>query len=111
MTGATMLELSDADFASLLEGARQRDLRGEVRYAFFTAATLRPSSAPATVLSVFSREISKIGVGLVHAMPLVKGESYELEIRIENVGIRKTCRVAWCRPAGQGWYLSGCQFG
>jgi hypothetical protein len=110
MSDALLENLSDLEFESLLAEARERDRRGEVRYAFFAAATLRPKLSPTSVFSAFSREISTIGVGLLHAAPLFKGDVFEIEIEIEDVRIRKTARAIWCRQVQHGWYLSGCRF-
>jgi hypothetical protein len=76
----------------------------------FTPVTLRPASAPTKAISAFSREIALRGIGLLHAAPLVSGETYEIDIRIEDVHVRKRGRATWCRSVGEGWYLSGCRF-
>jgi hypothetical protein len=94
-----------------LEAYRERERRGAPRFAFFTGATLRPASDPETLISVFSREISTIGIGLLHATPVGNGERFEVEIRVEDVCVRKPVTVVWCRPVAQGWHLSGCRFG
>ena len=103
--------LTDVELETLLAAARQgHERRVDPRYAFFTTVTLRPESSPGQSIAAFSREISASGVGLLHASPLVSGETYEIDIRIEEVRVRKKGRAAWCRPVGDGWYLSGCRF-
>ena len=86
------------------------DRRVDQRFAFFTTVTMRPRSGRGKVISAFSREISVSGIGLLHATPLVSGEDYEVDIRIEEVHCKRTCRAVWCRPVGDGWFLSGCRF-
>jgi hypothetical protein len=103
--------LTDSELESLLEAARGgSDRRVDPRHAFFTAVTLRPAENSTTLLSAFSREISCVGIGLLHVMPLAAGTQYQIDILIEEVRVRKNGRVMWCRPVGEGWYLSGCKF-
>jgi hypothetical protein len=40
----------------------------------------------------------------------VSGETYEIDIRIEEVRVRKSGRAIWCRSVSDGWYLSGFRF-
>jgi hypothetical protein len=108
---ATNSKLTDEELAALLAAAQgNSDRRVDPRHAFFTTVTLRPASSPTTAISAFSREISVSGIGLLHATPLAAGQDYELDIRIEDVRIRKSVRAVWCRAVGEGWYLSGCRF-
>jgi hypothetical protein len=103
--------LTEAELETLLEAARQgHERRVDPRYAFFTTVTLRPESSPRQAMSAFSREISSSGLGLLHAAPLAAGEAYEIDIRIEEVRVKKQGRAIWCRPVGDGWYLSGFRF-
>ncbi len=103
--------LAEAELEILLAAAQQgHDRRVDPRYAFFTTVTLRPLSSPKQTISAFSREISSSGVGLLHAVPLVSGESYEIDIRIEEVRVKKSGRAVWCRSVGDGWFLSGFRF-
>jgi hypothetical protein len=103
--------LTNEELQAILAAAQgNSDRRVDPRHALFTTVTLRPASAPTTVVSAFSREISLSGVGLLHAAPLTKDETYEIEIRIEEVRVRKTAKAIWCRPVGEGWFLSGCRF-
>jgi hypothetical protein len=110
MTGMLISNPDDVEFESLLTAARERDRRGAPRFAFFTAVTLRPVSSPSTVISAFSREIATMGVGLLHAAPIVKGDLYEIDIEVEDVRIRKTADLTWCRLVDHGWFLSGWRF-
>src|SRR5690349_569016 len=101
---------ADVECEPLLAATRRRDCRTEVRYPLFTTVTLRPTRTPATVVSAFSREISTGGIGLVHFARLVKGEIYEIEIRVKDVYLCKIACIEWCRSLGEGWHLSGCRF-
>jgi hypothetical protein len=101
---------ADVEFESLLAATRRRECRTEVRYPLFTTVTLRPARTPEKVVSAFSREISTRGIGLVHVAPLVKGEIYEVDIRVQDVYVCKIACIEWCRGLGEGWHLSGCRF-
>ena len=108
---ATNSNLADEELEALLAAARAgSERRVDPRYAFFTTVTLRPSSSPEQIISAFSREISCSGIGLLHAAPIFAHESYEVDIRIEEVRVRRNARAVWCRPVGDGWFLSGCRF-
>lgn len=103
--------LTDVELETLLAAARRgNERRVDPRYAFFTTVTLRPESSPSHFISAFSREVSLSGLGLLHAAPIVSGETYEFDIRIEEVQVKRKGRAVWCRPVGDGWYLSGCRF-
>ena len=110
MVAAIASNSADVECDSLLAATRRRDCRTEVRYPLFTTVTLRPARTPEKVVSAFSREISTRGIGLVHCAPLVKGEIYEVDIRVKDIYLCKIACIEWCRALGEGWYLSGCRF-
>ena len=96
----------------LLDDAR--DERGEQR-----AHTRQPFFGPVTIVveengkqsdySCFSRDISPTGIGLLHNMPLECGE-VTLTIQRQSGDVRFRGEIMWCRPCGEGWYLSGARF-
>lgn len=93
----------------LIEHAKdeaQKDDRAQPRYPLFQPVTLRRGLQ---CLSAFSRDISESGIGLLHDMPI--GGEYKIAIR-DGFGCEYelTGEVLWCRPCGQGWYLSGVRF-
>lgn len=103
--------LSDAELEALLAAAQgNADRRVDPRHAFFTTVTLRSESNPSVVISAFSREISRSGIGLLHAAQIFAKEIYEVDIRIVDVRVRRSAQVIWCRAVGDGWYLSGIRF-
>ena len=60
--------------------------------------------------SCFSRDISPHGIGLLHNMPLEPSEVV-LTIRTESAGdVRLSSEIMWCRPCGEGWFISGAKF-
>ncbi len=103
--------LSNEELQSLLLAAsRGADRRDDTRHPFFTMVMLRMRSGPTSFVSVFSREISCGGIGLLHSIPLQANDVYEIDLRVGDVHMRRNAQVVWCRPAGDCWYLSGCRF-
>jgi hypothetical protein len=86
---------------------RNRDRRSASRYPFFRAVGLEIDGRRRTA---FSREISADGMGLLHDAALQPGE---VEVSIPSRrghSIRMRVRILWCRPCGEGWYISGSRF-
>jgi hypothetical protein len=109
----TAEKLSQYRLEALLASTREvedAERRSDVRHSFFAPVTLAGCEEPSRSWSAFSREISASGIGLLHNMPLPKGRVYELTIGRDGTGCSCTAEVVWCRPAGEGWYLSGWRF-
>ena len=86
----------------------KKDRRSEVRFAFFRPVSILTDDGHR--YSAFSREISASGVGLIHNMNLPHGE-VEVSISHEQgYSIRVRTQIVWCRPCGEGWYISGGRF-
>ncbi|REK10530.1 MAG: hypothetical protein DWQ37_16175 [Planctomycetota bacterium] len=86
----------------------RKDRRAETRYPFFRQIMLMVTGKVPT--HAFTREISSVGVGLLHDVPLVPGE-VELSIPSKKgYSIRVRTKILWCSPCGEGWYISGGQF-
>jgi hypothetical protein len=97
----------------LLSAARNAEpieRRSEPRSPFFRPISILMDGPPRRQFSAFSREISKSGIGLLHNMPL---DSEEVTLAILGP-VGEVCRfrtqIVWCRPCGEGWYLSGGRF-
>lgn len=84
-----------------------RDRRSAIRYPFFRRVTVR---LPDRNTVAFSREISTVGIGLLHDTELSPGEIELLIPSRRGHSIRVRTRIVWCQPCGEGWYLSGGQF-
>jgi hypothetical protein len=84
--------------------------RGEPRSPFFRPISVLLDGPQRRQYSAFSREISKSGIGLLHNMPL---EPQEVTLAVLGP-VGEVCRfrtqIVWCRPCGEGWYLSGGRF-
>jgi hypothetical protein len=97
----------------LLGEARKEDKldrRAEARHPYFRPVSITPADQPRQSLSAFSREISRSGIGLLHNMPLKPGSATVTVHCSSGQGLRAKVEVIWCRPCGEGWYLSGCRF-
>jgi len=96
----------------LLEGARsaeKTDRRASPRHPYFQPVTV-VSSDRKQKMTAFSREISESGIGLLHYMPVMPGEVTLTISGPLGAALRVRTEILWCRPCGEGWYLSGGQF-
>lgn len=86
----------------------RKDRRAETRYPFFRQVALQVPGGPPCV--AFTREISAVGVGLLHNVQLTPGE-VELSIPSKKgYSIRVRTKILWCSSCGEGWYISGGTF-
>jgi len=86
----------------------RKDRRADTRYPLFRRIGLQAAGSEACV--AFTREISSVGVGLLHNVQLSPGE-VELSIPSrKGYTIRIRTKILWCQPCGEGWYISGGQF-
>src|SRR5690606_37803387 len=86
----------------------RKDRRSETRYPFFRKIEMSVPGEPACV--AFTREISSVGVGLLHNVQLAPGE-VELSIPSKKgYSIRIRTKILWCQSCGEGWFVSGGQF-
>lgn len=97
----------------LLTAARneeQLDRRGEPRNPFFRPVSILLDGPQRRMYSAFSREISRSGIGLLHNMPLEPGEMTLVVLGPVGEVCRFRTQLVWCRPCGEGWFLSGGRF-
>ena len=60
--------------------------------------------------SAFSRDISGLGMGLLHNIPLTPGD-VDIEILEEDGNRMKIAsEVVWSQSCGEGWHISGIRF-
>jgi hypothetical protein len=96
----------------LLDEARQAensDRRVAPRQPYFQPVTIVTQDRKQK-LSAFSREISSSGIGLLHYMPIMPGEVTLTISSPVGTAFRVRTEIVWCRPCGEGWYLSGGRF-
>jgi hypothetical protein len=90
------------------EGADER--RAEYRDPYFVPVRVTFPGGNGRQFSCFSRDVSVAGMGLLHYMELARGEVV-LTIPSKSFGdVRIHSEIIWCRPCGEGWYMSGVQF-
>lgn len=85
----------------------QQDRRGASRYPFFRQVRLEHVDAGPLHCVAFTREISMVSVGLLLSAPLSPGWLTVTIPREQGEPLRLATEIVWCRPCGDGWYLSG----
>jgi hypothetical protein len=97
----------------LLADAREADeeRRRENRVPFFgPASVLVEEAGKRRSYSCFYRDISPCGVGLLHNMELKPGEVVLTVFRKSGTKVCFRSTLLWCRPCGEGWFISGAKF-
>jgi hypothetical protein len=84
--------------------------RSKVRYPYFNPGSLTMSGDPSRRLSVFTRDLSRNGVGLLHNMDLPLESALLTMARSQGEEVILPIRIAWCRRSGDGWFISGSEF-
>jgi hypothetical protein len=83
------------------------DRRLEGRRSFCGQVTILYDCAPHIQLSAFVRDVSSLGIGLTHDMPLERGEAI-VKVPLESGGfISFRTQILWCKDVGDGRYASG----
>jgi hypothetical protein len=86
------------------------DRREAPRQSFFSPVTLSLDGATHLQFSAFARDISPLGIGLVHIMPLEKGEVIVTLRLPSGKTVKLRAEIVWCKDFGDGWYASGGRF-
>ena len=89
---------------------RERERRAERRLPCFGPVTVSLPSDPEVALSAFARDVSPSGIGLVHLMPLDRGEVVVNFPLPSGKLVALQTELLWCRDYGNGWYASGGRF-
>jgi hypothetical protein len=95
---------------SLARSEEHIDRRGEPRSPYFRPISVMLDGPQRRQYSAFSREISPSGIGLLHNMPLDPSEVTLAILGPRGEACRFRTHIMWCRPCGEGWYLSGGRF-
>jgi len=106
-------KLTDEELQAIISAAREGDLaerRIDRRFPYFAPVTLRPAAAIDHPQTAYARELSQGGIGLLHFVPFEIGQVFQIAVQDEDFNWQKRCEVSWCKPAGDGWFLSGCRF-
>lgn len=83
------------------------DRRGERRLPYFGPVTLTFPLDPQAPRSAFVRDLSPVGIGLVHLMPLEPGRMTVALPLPAGQDLILLAELSWCRDYGNGWYSSG----
>lgn len=108
----TLIENPQSPGAVLYELLREArdsfdiETRCEMRYSFCRLVSISAGNARYPGMS---REISASGIGLLHPEQLPLGEA-EICIRLHDNDVVVRARIQWCRPLGEGWFISGALF-
>lgn len=93
----------------ILADAIDQDInrRGNRREPLLTSVLIQPDEESDRWLTGLTRDVSPEGIGLIHFFPLECGECV-IKVTYPN---RKPkllkIKIQWCRPFGDGWYISG----
>ena len=86
------------------------DQRAAPRKSYFGPVTVSLDGAADVKLSAFARDVSPLGIGLVHIMPVHQGEVVvSLDLPSGNKVALRT-EIVWCKNFDDGWYASGGRF-
>ena len=84
--------------------------RSAPRLPYFGPVSISSPDGPELDVSAFARDLSAVGIGLVHLMPLDRGEVViTLPLHTGEDLVLHT-EIVWCRDYGNGWYSSGGRF-
>jgi hypothetical protein len=90
------------------KGNSERRAASRAPYFGPVAVGLHGSEFPQ--FSAFARDISPLGVGLLHIMPLECGEVVVTFRREGEPPLALRTQIMWCDDCGEGWYISGGRF-
>jgi|EndMetStandDraft_5_1072996.scaffolds.fasta_scaffold335801_2 hypothetical protein len=90
--------------------ASEQGRRTEQRIPYFGPVSVALPDANYIQLSAFARDIAVGGIGLVHLMPLDRGEVVITLPLPNGQTVSLLTEIRWCRDYGNGWYSSGGHF-
>jgi len=86
------------------------DNRSALRESLVRAVKLESSESDSPIIA-FTRNISATGLGLITNQPINEKSSNTLKIsRLDGPDLSILSECRWCKPYGDGWFLSGWQF-
>jgi hypothetical protein len=86
------------------------DQRDSTRSPFFGPVTISLGGEDVPRFSAFARDISPLGIGLLHIMPLEPGQVIVTLRGASGDKLSLRTQIIWCESAGEGWYTSGGRF-
>ena len=94
----------------LFRSLDQTERRAHERHPYFRPVLITAHEPERKCFSAFSREVSLGGIGLLHNMPLDLGKFVVSIAHETNCAVNLPIEILWCRPCGEGWYMSGGRF-
>ncbi len=95
----------------LLEAAKPtEERRASDRQPFFWPVSIATNAGGERTVSAYTRDISPLGIGLLHTMPLERGEVIVTFSGHAAEPVSFRTDIQWCEASGEGWYLSGGRF-
>jgi len=104
------LELLDAMDLLFNETKVAEERRGELRVPFFRPVSVTIEGQPFGSIAAFSRDLSPLGIGLVHNVPLETGEVVVSVPVADDQPLHFRTEICWAQPFGKDWYISGGRF-
>jgi hypothetical protein len=86
------------------------ELRDATRSPFFAPVSLLVDGDAFTRYSAFAFDISPLGIGLLHMMPLPLTKIIVVTCRPNGGTLSLTTQIVWCKSYGDVWYRSGGRF-
>jgi hypothetical protein len=80
------------------------------RNSYLKPAVLHTLEDPSQRRMVFTRDVSRSGIGLMHIDP-IEPQLAKLSIELESGDLVEVgLKINWCIPCGGDWYISGGDF-
>ncbi len=87
--------------------AERNERRAQRRKPFFRRVQIVRSDAAPVTDTVFCRDVSQTGIGLLHDGHLAPGDQFTLAIPLLGRSLELHCQTDWCVPITDRWYSSG----
>ena len=103
------VELGEAIDQLLAESKQMEHVerRAELRHPFLGLVSVTSMETGKGLISAFSREISRSGIGLLHYKELRPGPVLLTLTSPAGTKLEVVTDILWCRPMGEGWFVSG----
>jgi hypothetical protein len=87
--------------------AERNERRALRRKPFFRRVRIARSGESSVEETVFCRDVSRTGIGLLHDVHLAPGGQFTLAIPLLGRSLEVQCQTQWCVPVTERWYSSG----
>ena len=92
----------------VLKACDEQEQRQDFRHPFFRPATVTREDG--TTYQVFTRDISRSGLGLLHKMPLEPGR-IQVTIQLRTgTSVELEAELLWCEASRSSRFVSGARF-